>query len=84
MTRKNRQLIEGKLRKEQWSPEQISDWSGDSQVVSISHERIYQHVWEDKYQGGGLWKHLRQASKKYRKRTWRSRSKGTNPQPDQY
>mgnify|MGYP000167948175 FL=1 len=53
MTRENRQLIEGKLRKA-WSPEQISGWSGDNQVVAISHERIYQHVWEDKHQGGGL------------------------------
>ena len=67
MTRENRRLIERKLRKA-WSPEQISGWLGRHQFVSISHERIYQHVWEDKYLGGGLWKHLRQASKKYKKR----------------
>jgi IS30 family transposase len=67
MTRKDRQLIGRKIRK-QWSPKQISGWFDRHQVVSISHERIYQHGWGDKCRGGGLWKHLRQSSKEYKKR----------------
>jgi IS30 family transposase len=46
-----------------WSPEQIAGRLG-----SISHETIYVHVWADKRRGGSLWTHLRQASKKRRKR----------------
>ncbi len=34
----------------------------------MSHELIYQHIWNDKALGGTLWKHLRQSSKKRRKR----------------
>ncbi len=34
----------------------------------MSHELIYQHIWNDKTLGGTLWKHLRQSTKKRRKR----------------
>jgi len=34
----------------------------------ISHETIYQYVWRDREQGGQLWRHLRQSSKRRRKR----------------
>ncbi|WP_246418011.1 IS30 family transposase [Haloferula luteola] len=37
-------------------------------IVSISHETIYQHVWDDRRYGGDLHTNLRQASKKRRKR----------------
>jgi len=61
-------LIEAKLRL-QWSPEQISVWlkreRGDE---SVSHETIYQYVWEDKLGGGNLYKELRHHGKKYNKR----------------
>jgi len=46
-----------------WSPEQIAGHLG-----TISHETIYVHVWKDKKRGGRLWTHLRQASKRRRKR----------------
>jgi len=65
-------LIEEKLRL-QWSPVQISGWlkkSGYKQAVS--HETIYQHLWQDKRDGGSLYKELRHHGKKYNKR-----SKGT-------
>ena len=42
-------------------------WLGYN-LFSISHERIYQFVLEDKEKGGMLYKHLRHQSKKYRKR----------------
>jgi IS30 family transposase len=34
----------------------------------ISHETIYQHILQDKYEGGYLYKHLRQSNKKRKKR----------------
>ena len=37
-------------------------------MLSISHETIYLRIWRDKNAGGELWAHLRQATKKRRKR----------------
>lgn len=34
----------------------------------VSHERIYQYIYEDKLNGGSLYKHLRGSNKKYKKR----------------
>ena len=47
------------LLREDWSPEQISGWLTREEGVSVSHERIYQHVYEDKRCGGDLHRHLR-------------------------
>lgn len=58
-------LVEKTLQDE-WSPEQVSGKLKAS-GISVSHERIYQHVYADKLAGGTLWKHLRHP-KKYRKR----------------
>lgn len=49
------------------SPDQISG-SLKLQGISISHERIYQFVLEDKGAGGFLYQHLRQGKKKRKKR----------------
>ena len=62
-------LIELRLR-EEWSPEQIAG-HGD---LDISHERIYQHVAEDRRKGGTLWKHLR-CRKRRRRRNGTSRER---------
>lgn len=51
-----------------WSPEQIAGWLNLHGILSISHETIYLRVWRDKQRGGELWTHLRQATKKRRKR----------------
>ena len=51
-----------------WSPEQISGWLGRA-GIQISHESIYQYVWDDKRQGGSLYTHLRHSGKKYNKRS---------------
>jgi IS30 family transposase len=48
------ELIEEKLTQEQWSPDQISGRLAKDGVAFISHERIYQHVWKDKKDGGIL------------------------------
>lgn len=53
---------------EDWSPEQISGYAKRWDLFSISHERIYQFIIEDKIKGGELYKHLRHKNKKYRKR----------------
>ena len=46
-----RRGIEAKLRHMRWSPEQISGWLCE-QGISLSHERIYQMIWQDKRDGG--------------------------------
>ncbi len=61
------QLVEKLLRK-RWSPEQISGRLRREGTLSISHETIYRHTWRDKAAGGNLYKHLRCATKKRRKR----------------
>jgi len=66
MTAKVVTLIEAKIRMD-WSPDQVSGWLNEEQAISISHERIYQHVWADKRQDGTLYKHLRQSHKKRKK-----------------
>ncbi len=53
---------------EDWSPEQISGYAKRWKLFSISHERIYLFILEDKENGGELYKHLRHQNKKYRKR----------------
>ena len=57
-----------KLSKEQWSPEQIWGYCKENNIDMVSHESIYKFVYQDKDKGGLLYKNLRVASKKYRKR----------------
>jgi IS30 family transposase len=73
------QLVEGKLTEEQWSPEQISGWLARQGVVSISHERIYQHIRADKKAGGTLYAHLRHGGKKYNHRKGKTSGRGRIP-----
>ena len=67
--------IEQKLAEEH-SPEQNSErmkidpgWSGPT----VSHERIYQHIWQDKAGGGLLYKQLRIGGTKQRRKRRNSR-----------
>lgn len=52
-----------------WSPQQISGWMKyrQSKLPTISYERIYYHVWQDKFRGGGLYRHLRHGGRRYRR-----------------
>ena len=59
-------LIDTLIRQE-WSPEQVSDWLKDNHGLQISHEWIYQYILMDKHAGGNLHRHLR-CQKKRRKR----------------
>lgn len=70
-------LVEALIIKE-WSPEQISNFFRDNQIVPISHEWIYQYIYKDKREGGYLWKHLR-CHKKRRKRYGSYEKRGQIP-----
>ena len=62
-----------------WSPEQISGYLRKEQLLLGSHEWIYQHIYQDKGNGGMLWKHLR-SQKKRRKRYGSYEKRGQIPQ----
>jgi len=61
-----------------FSPEQTSHWVLDNYGIQVSPEWIYKHIWEDKRQGGELYKHLRR-KKKYRKRSQKGDNRGKIP-----
>lgn len=61
-------FIRDKLSNEQWSPEQITGYCKLHEIPMVSHERIYQFIYQNKADGGQLYKNLRVASKSYRKR----------------
>jgi transposase, IS30 family len=61
------ELVERYLRFD-WSPEQVAGFLRTEGLLRISHETIYVHVWREKRAGGELWRHLRQAGKRRRKR----------------
>jgi transposase, IS30 family len=48
-----------RLLREDWSPEQVSKRLRLEQGIPISHEWIYQHIFDDKDRGGELYQHLR-------------------------
>ena len=58
--------IEGLIR-EDWSPEQVSEWLFLYEDIQVSHEWIYLYVYQNMREGGDLHKHLR-CQKKRRKR----------------
>jgi len=66
-TDEKKQLIV-KLLEDKYSPEQISGYCKRNGIDMVSHERIYQYIWQDKKQGGKLYIHLRTRGKRYRKR----------------
>ncbi len=70
--------IEAKLRQMRWSPEQVSGWLRD-QGIKLSHERIYQMIWQDKRDGGNLWRCLRRRGKRYNKRAGKNAGRGLIP-----
>jgi len=70
-------FIRNKLSNEQWSPEQIAGYCKQNAISMVSHERIYQFIYQDKDEGGELYKHLRVAYKMYRKRYGSGKHKGS-------
>jgi len=78
MTPKTVAYIKAKLQL-QWSPEQIAGYmktDSNGPDFSVSHETIYQYVWDDKRAGGTLYTQLRQGHKKRRKRRGSKDSRG--------
>ena len=61
---------------EDYSPEQIAGRAKLDNVDCVSHERIYQYVWDDKKSKGSLFVHLRRKGRKYRKRGAAKDSRG--------
>jgi IS30 family transposase len=56
------------LLREDWSPEQVSNWLRYEENINVSPEWIYQYILRDKHSGGDLYKHLRcqkQRKKRY-------------------
>jgi IS30 family transposase len=70
-------LIDYHIRHD-WSPEQISGRFKIEYGIQVSHERIYQHILEDKRNGGDLYRHLR-CRKKRRKRYGKYDRRGKIP-----
>jgi len=56
------------LISQQLSPQQVVDYLRRHHKVTLHHETVYQYIYTDKAEGGGLYRHLRVASKPYRKR----------------
>ena len=66
-----------------YSPEQIAgriklDYPDDL-AMRVSHESVYQYIWEDKKQDGELYKNLRQGRKKHKKRYGKKDNRGVIP-----
>ena len=60
---------------EDFSPEQISGRRALEGLQTVSHEWIYQHIYQDKATGGSLYKHLR-SQKKRKKRYGKNSRRG--------
>jgi IS30 family transposase len=68
-----------KRLKDKWSPEQISGRLKVENKATVSHETIYQFIYNDQKSGGDLYTHLRQNHKKRRKRTKTNDRRGQIP-----
>jgi IS30 family transposase len=79
LSKRLQSLISRKLQEERSSPEQISAWLKKEHKASISHERIYQMIWQDKHEGGSLWRCLRRRGKRYNKRSGQNAGRGLIP-----
>lgn len=73
-----KQHVNDQIEKD-YSPEQIVGSANKKGIACVSAERIYQYIWEDKKQGGTLYKRLRTKGKRYRKRGALKDSRGIIP-----
>ncbi len=62
--------------KQEWSPQQISSYLRAHHKDWVSHETIYKFIYEDKKNGGKLYKYLRRGKKKYKNRKTGSDKRG--------
>lgn len=66
-TKAVKHFVDEKLTREQWSPEQIVGYCKKHKINTVSTERIYQYIRQDKKDGGKLYLQLRHQLK-HRKR----------------
>ena len=76
ITKRVEKYIRIKL-KEDWSPEQISGRMKLDTGESVVHETIYRYIYDNKANGGQLYKSLRHKNKKYHKRSNDYKARGT-------
>jgi len=74
-TKNIQQAIELLLR-DDYSPEQVVGYLEKQDEKTVSIERIYQHIWQDKKNHGDLHTHLRRQGRRYRKRGASKDSRG--------
>jgi len=67
VTEEVKKWVETLIRQE-LSPQQSVDYLVEHKKLSLHHETIYQLIYADKAVGGDMYKHMRIASKPYRKR----------------
>ena len=65
-----------KYIKNDWTPEQVSSQLKKDNIVNISHESIYQYIYQNKKTGGRLYLYLPHKTKKYNKRSGIYNSRG--------
>jgi IS30 family transposase len=70
-----RRKTEAKLRQMRWSPGQIRGLAMRT-GVKLSHEQFYQMIWQDKRDGGDLWRSLRRREKRYNERGGKKARRG--------
>ena len=63
-----KQKAESLLSTLQYSPEQIAGHLRSNGLAFVSHETLYQYIWQDKKRGGVLHQHLRNRGRRYGKR----------------
>jgi len=68
--------IRAKLKLD-WSPEQIAGRLKKDKNIAIHHETIYRFIYQNKNNGGQLYKYLRHKNKKYHKRSNTYQARGT-------
>ena len=67
ITKRMKEYIKDKLFMK-WSPEQIANRAKLDSIPMVSHEAIYQFIYDDKKEGGVLYNYLRRAHRTRRKR----------------
>jgi IS30 family transposase len=72
------EAVEYYLR-EDYSPEQVTGYMRRQVEKTVSHERIYQHIYSDYDHGGTLYLHLRGQRKKRRRRLGHKDRRGVIP-----
>ena len=72
------EAVEYYLR-EDYSPEQVTGYMRRQGEKTVSHERIYQHIYSDYDHGGTLYLHLRRQRKKRRRRLGHKDRRGVIP-----